>query len=55
MAACANGNQAQVSESSSSPAASKLDKVTFGTNWVAKAEHGGLYSISAYPVPCPIS
>src|SRR5262249_56689033 len=28
-------------------AASKLDKVAFGTNWVAEAEHGGFYQALA--------
>src|SRR5580693_3648903 len=29
------------------PAAQALDKVTFGTNWVAEAEHGGFYQALA--------
>ena len=28
-------------------AAQALDKVTFGTNWVAEAEHGGFYQALA--------
>jgi NitT/TauT family transport system substrate-binding protein len=36
LAACANSNQ-QLSTSSG------LEKVTFGTNWIAQAEHGGFY------------
>ena len=28
-------------------AAQPLDKVTFGTNWVAEAEHGGFYQALA--------
>lgn len=34
IAACANSNQVSTSNS-------KLDKVTFGTNWLAQAEQGG--------------
>ena len=40
IAACANSNQASTSNS-------KLDKVTFGTNWLAQAEHGGFYQAIA--------
>ncbi|WP_279432968.1 ABC transporter substrate-binding protein [Nostoc sp. 106C] len=35
IAACANSNSATTN--------SGLDKVTFGTNWIAQAEHGGFY------------
>ncbi|MEH1786023.1 hypothetical protein [Nostoc sp.] len=36
IAACTNSNQPSTSSS-------RLDKVTFGTNWIAEAEHGGFY------------
>lgn len=48
--ACSNGNQPQSENStttSSSAAQSKLDKVTFGTNWIAEPEHGGFYQAIA--------
>lgn len=32
---------------SSAPAQEKLDKVSFGTNWVAEAEHGGFFQAVA--------
>ncbi len=38
--ACANSNQPQSKDSG-------LDKVTFGTNWVTPAEHGGFYQAMA--------
>ena len=31
----------------SAASAQPLDKVTFGTNWVAEAEHGGFYQALA--------
>jgi NitT/TauT family transport system substrate-binding protein len=40
LAACANSNQATTTSSG-------LDKVTFGTNWLAQAEHGGFYQAIA--------
>lgn len=40
IAACANNEQPQSKNSG-------LDKVTFGTNWVAQAEHGGFYQAIA--------
>ncbi|MBD2346809.1 ABC transporter substrate-binding protein [Anabaena subtropica] len=40
IAACANSNQASTSNS-------QLDKITFGTNWLAQAEHGGFYQAIA--------
>jgi NitT/TauT family transport system substrate-binding protein len=40
LAACANSNQASTTSSG-------LDKVTFGTNWLAQAEHGGFYQAIA--------
>ncbi|OKH25868.1 ABC transporter substrate-binding protein [Chroogloeocystis siderophila] len=42
VAACTN-NQSQVDTSQSND----LDRVTFGTNWVAQAEHGGFYQAIA--------
>ncbi|MEH2116456.1 hypothetical protein [Nostoc sp.] len=36
IAACTNSNQPSTSSS-------QLNKVTFGTNWIAQAEHGGFY------------
>ena len=36
IAGCTNSNQLQKSNS-------RLDKVTFGTNWIAQAEHRGFY------------
>jgi NitT/TauT family transport system substrate-binding protein len=38
--ACANSNQKPTTSSG-------LDKVTFGTNWIAQAEHGGFYQAIA--------
>ncbi len=40
IAACNNSNQPSTSNS-------QLDKVTFGTNWIAQAEHGGFYQAIA--------
>ncbi|MEH2324307.1 MAG: ABC transporter substrate-binding protein [Nostoc sp.] len=40
IAGCTNSNQPQKSNS-------RLDKVTFGTNWIAEAEHGGFYQAIA--------
>ncbi|WP_375505173.1 hypothetical protein [uncultured Nostoc sp.] len=36
IAGCSNSNQPSTSNS-------QFDKVTFGTNWIAQAEHGGFY------------
>ena len=50
LAGCANeSKQASASSPShaNSAAESKLDKVTFGTNWYAQAEHGGFYQAVA--------
>jgi NitT/TauT family transport system substrate-binding protein len=51
IAACGSGNQTQTTENpanrATSPDLSKLDKVTFGTNWLAQAEHGGFYQAIA--------
>lgn len=49
VAACNNNNQPQAANpnTESSPASGKLDKVVFGTNWVAEAEHGGFYQAIA--------
>ncbi|MGB7439615.1 MAG: ABC transporter substrate-binding protein [Coleofasciculaceae cyanobacterium] len=44
LTACAN----QINQSSSDQASSdSLDKVTYGTNWYAQAEHGGFYQALA--------
>ncbi|MCC5647413.1 ABC transporter substrate-binding protein [Nostoc sp. CHAB 5824] len=40
IAGCTNSNQPPTSNS-------RLDKVTFGTNWIAQAEHGGFYQAVA--------
>ncbi|WP_445632379.1 ABC transporter substrate-binding protein [Nostoc sp. DSM 114161] len=40
IAACTNNNQLPTKSSG-------LDKVTFGTNWIAQAEHGGFYQAIA--------
>jgi NitT/TauT family transport system substrate-binding protein len=40
IAACTNNNQPSINSS-------RLDKVTFGTNWIAEAEHGGFYQAIA--------
>ncbi len=40
----AHGAQAQGAKSAAAPT---LDKITFGTNWVAEAEHGGFYQALA--------
>jgi len=49
VAACSNGETSSTSSPTASPAASgsSLDKVTFGTNWFAEAEHGGFYQAVA--------
>ncbi len=52
LAACANKSSQASSNSASSAstpatASSKLDKVTYGTNWFAQAEHGGFYQAIA--------
>lgn len=51
VAACTNiSNQAsspKTSPASNSTASDKLDKVTYGTNWYAQAEHGGFYQAIA--------
>src|SRR4028118_1775047 len=50
-AACTNSNSKAPADSaspaSSSAASGKLDKVTYGTNWYAQAEHGGFYQAIA--------
>ena len=52
-AACTNNNTSQAPSVSTSPASNpagssrKLDKLTFGTNWFAEAEHGGFYQAIA--------
>ncbi|MBN3908385.1 MAG: hypothetical protein HWQ35_18135 [Nostoc sp. NMS1] len=40
IAACTNSNQLSTSNS-------QLDKVTFGKNWIAQAEHGEFYQVIA--------
>ncbi len=40
LAACTNSNQPSTSNS-------RLNKVTFGTNWIAQAEHGRFYQAMA--------
>ncbi len=51
VAACTSNSNQTSSQSASptaTPAASeKLDKVTYGTNWFAQAEHGGFYQAVA--------
>lgn len=52
LTACANNNTSTSSPSASpviTPASnpSKLDKISFGTNWFAQAEHGGFYQAIA--------
>ncbi len=52
IAAC-NNNTSQAPSNSTSPATTnsatvgKLDKITYGTNWYAQAEHGGFYQAVA--------
>lgn len=45
-AAC-NKNNSNVSPAATTASGSKLDKVTYGTNWFAQAEHGGFYQAVA--------
>ncbi|NET38315.1 MAG: ABC transporter substrate-binding protein [Cyanothece sp. SIO1E1] len=49
IAACQNQNSAKQQQSSDQGTAnpSELDKVSFGTNWYAQAEHGGFYQAVA--------
>jgi NitT/TauT family transport system substrate-binding protein len=51
VAACTNTNNHAPSQSASpasnSASSGKLDKVTYGTNWYAEAEHGGFYQAIA--------
>lgn len=51
IAACTNTSQPTFSQNPSSASNStstgKLDKITFGTNWYAEAEHGGFYQAIA--------
>jgi NitT/TauT family transport system substrate-binding protein len=52
VAACTNNNGQAPSNTASQPSTSaassgKLDKVTYGTNWYAEAEHGGFYQAVA--------
>lgn len=41
------GNNTPTASTSPSSSAGKLDKITFGTNWFAEAEHGGFYQAVA--------
>ncbi|RYE55561.1 MAG: ABC transporter substrate-binding protein, partial [Hyphomicrobiales bacterium] len=45
LAACCGGATAASAQGSKTP--EKLDKVSFGTNWVAQAEHGGFFQAVA--------
>lgn len=46
--ACANNtSQAPSSSEISNGGTKKFDKITFGTNWLAQAEHGGFYQAIA--------
>lgn len=45
-AAC-NNNTSKISPTTTTASSSKLDKVTYGTNWFAEAEHGGFYQAVA--------
>lgn len=51
VAACTNSNSKAPSESATSGATAsgsgKLEKITYGTNWYAEAEHGGFYQAVA--------
>ncbi|MEM6256479.1 MAG: ABC transporter substrate-binding protein [Cyanobacteria bacterium P01_D01_bin.156] len=51
LAACGNTtsttSDAETSASSESAATAELQKITFGTNWYAQAEHGGFYQAVA--------
>src|SRR5689334_22873258 len=51
IAACSNTSSKAPSQSaastSNSDSTGKLDKVTYGTNWFAEAEHGGFYQAVA--------
>lgn len=47
VAACSNSEPPKSTTTASPATASKLSKVTFGTNWVAEAEHGGFYQALA--------
>ncbi|MBD2095330.1 ABC transporter substrate-binding protein [Trichocoleus sp. FACHB-591] len=48
VAACASNNQPTTSSGAGSAAGnSQLDKVNYGTNWFAQAEHGGFYQAVA--------
>ena len=46
LAAC-NDNQSSESAADSSGTSGELDRVTYGTNWFAQAEHGGFYQAVA--------
>ncbi|MBW4489988.1 MAG: ABC transporter substrate-binding protein [Trichocoleus desertorum ATA4-8-CV12] len=45
--ACANNAQPSSSRGSAATGSDQLDKVNYGTNWFAQAEHGGFYQAVA--------
>lgn len=48
VAACQNDNsKAPMSTAGTTSSSGKLDKITYGTNWYAQAEHGGFYQAVA--------
>lgn len=47
MAACNNNSSKTPAESTTTSISGKLDKITYGTNWYAQAEHGGFYQAVA--------
>lgn len=47
MAACNNNSSKTPAESATTSISGKLDKITYGTNWYAQAEHGGFYQAVA--------
>nr|WP_290223644.1 ABC transporter substrate-binding protein [Trichocoleus desertorum] len=47
VAACANNTQPSSSGGSATTGSDQLDKVNYGTNWYAQAEHGGFYQAVA--------
>jgi NitT/TauT family transport system substrate-binding protein len=47
MAACTNNSSNTPVESATTSSSGKLDKITYGTNWYAEAEHGGFYQAVA--------
>lgn len=47
VSACSGGAPSSNAPASPTASAGKLDKITFGTNWFAEAEHGGFYQAVA--------